>query len=109
MASSYWQHDEPLKCPKDHTMMWLGSAFWLCGKGKCNTIYVQPIAGYVNGDLPDGNQPCQCHHRRSAHQSWTTESPRHCTEDCDCPYYVLDVEAPRLSDAPTTEDDAQEK
>ncbi len=41
MASPYWQHREPLKCPKGHTMTWLGSAFWVCGKGKCNTIYVQ--------------------------------------------------------------------
>ena len=37
----YWQHETPLKCPKGHTMIWLGSAFWICGKGKCNTIYVQ--------------------------------------------------------------------
>lgn len=41
MRSPYWQHNEPLKCPKGHVMVWLGSAFWICGKGKCQTIYVQ--------------------------------------------------------------------
>lgn len=41
MASPYWQHNDPLKCPKGHKMIWLGSAFWICGKGRCNTIFVQ--------------------------------------------------------------------
>ena len=36
-----WQHENPLQCPKGHTMVWLGSAFWLCPKGKCHQIYVQ--------------------------------------------------------------------
>ena len=44
MTSHYWQHNEPIKCPKGHAMIWLGSAFWICGKGKCNTIYVQQSA-----------------------------------------------------------------
>lgn len=39
--SPYWQHDDPLRCPKAHGMIWLGSVFWICGKGKCNTIFVQ--------------------------------------------------------------------
>lgn len=38
--SRYWQHNSPLKCPQGHEMVWLGSRFWICGKGKCNTIYV---------------------------------------------------------------------
>jgi hypothetical protein len=41
MASPYWQHNDPLKCPKGHKMGWLGSFYWICGKGKCNTIYVE--------------------------------------------------------------------
>lgn len=41
MASPYWQHTKPLRCPKRHKMIWLGSVFWICGRGKCNTIYVQ--------------------------------------------------------------------
>ncbi len=41
--SQYWQHDEPLKCTEGHSMIWLGSAYWICsecldGKG---TIWVQ--------------------------------------------------------------------
>lgn len=39
--SRYWQHNTPLKCPHGHTMIWLGSRYWICGKGFCNTIYVQ--------------------------------------------------------------------
>lgn len=42
--SRYWQHNKPLRCPKGHIMTWLGSAFWICGKGKCNTIFVQENA-----------------------------------------------------------------
>lgn len=38
--SPYWQHREPLKCPKGHVMTWLGTAYWICGRGKCGTIYV---------------------------------------------------------------------
>lgn len=41
MGSLYWQHADPLLCPKRHKMIWLGSVFWICGKGKCNTIYVE--------------------------------------------------------------------
>ncbi len=37
--SPYWQHREPLRCPKRHWMTWLGSVFWICGT--CHTIYVQ--------------------------------------------------------------------
>jgi hypothetical protein len=36
--SPYWQHREPLSCPQHHVMVWLGSAFWICGK--CRQIYV---------------------------------------------------------------------
>lgn len=43
MSSPYWQHNDPLKCPKGHKMIWLGSAFWICGKGKCNTIFVREV------------------------------------------------------------------
>lgn len=42
--SDYWQHADPLLCPKRHKMIWLGSAFWICGKGKCNTIFVQEVS-----------------------------------------------------------------
>lgn len=28
--SPYWQHNEPLRCPHNHVMGWLGSRFWLC-------------------------------------------------------------------------------
>lgn len=37
--SPYWQHNEPIACPKKHTMGWLGSVFWICSR--CKTIYVQ--------------------------------------------------------------------
>lgn len=40
--SRYWQHREPLQCPKRHLMTWLGSAFWICSE--CHTIYVQQKA-----------------------------------------------------------------
>lgn len=40
-TSPFWQHNAPLKCPKGHVMVWLGSVYWICGKGQCNTIYVQ--------------------------------------------------------------------
>lgn len=43
MSSPYQQHNKPLRCPKGHVMLWLGSAFWICGKGKCNTIFVQEV------------------------------------------------------------------
>lgn len=41
MASPYWEHNDPLRCPKGHKMLWLGGVFWICGKGKCKTIYVE--------------------------------------------------------------------
>lgn len=34
----YWQHAEPLRCPKDHPMVWLGTSYWICGK--CKQVYV---------------------------------------------------------------------
>lgn len=37
----YWQHENPLKCPRGHRMYWLGSVFWICGKGGCRQVYVQ--------------------------------------------------------------------
>ena len=37
--SQFWQHEDPLRCPKRHLMIWLGSAFWICEK--CHRIYVQ--------------------------------------------------------------------
>lgn len=37
--SRYWQHNSPLKCPKRHLMIWLGSAYWVCER--CHVIYVQ--------------------------------------------------------------------
>ena len=39
MKSPYWQHNEPLKCPKSHAMIWLGLSFWVCPE--CHTVYVQ--------------------------------------------------------------------
>ena len=38
---SYWQHAAPLKCPRRHTMIWLGSRFWCCEP--CHTIYVEVV------------------------------------------------------------------
>lgn len=43
MSSPYWQHNKALRCPKHHVMIWLGSVYWICGKGKCNTIFVQEV------------------------------------------------------------------
>mgnify|MGYP001563989987 CR=1 FL=1 len=37
--SPYWQHNDPLYCPKRHEMGWLGLMNWICSK--CHTIYVQ--------------------------------------------------------------------
>lgn len=37
--SPYWQHNDPLRCPRRHRMIWLGSAFWICAP--CHVIYVQ--------------------------------------------------------------------
>lgn len=31
-------------------MTWLGSAYWVCGRGKCNVIYVQVPNGSVSTD-----------------------------------------------------------
>lgn len=39
--SPYWQHNEPLDCPKGHPMIWLGSAFRVCEK--CHQVYVQQV------------------------------------------------------------------
>jgi hypothetical protein len=36
---TYWQHERPLSCPKGHTMIWLGSVFWMCET--CHEIYVE--------------------------------------------------------------------
>lgn len=36
---SYWQHETPILCPKQHPMIWLGSTFWICSE--CKTVYVQ--------------------------------------------------------------------
>jgi hypothetical protein len=35
----FWQHDKPLRCPKRHVMIWLGSVYWICEK--CHVIYVE--------------------------------------------------------------------
>ncbi len=35
----YWQHESPIECPHGHIMVWLGSAYWICGK--CEQVYVQ--------------------------------------------------------------------
>jgi len=40
-TSPYWQHQSPLSCPKGHEMIWLGSRYWICPKGKCNRIYAE--------------------------------------------------------------------
>jgi hypothetical protein len=40
MASPYWQHRSPLKCPLGHVMSWLGSVFWSCGRSGCKQVYV---------------------------------------------------------------------
>jgi hypothetical protein len=37
--SPYWQHNDPIECPKKHKMIWLGSVFWICEK--CHIIYGQ--------------------------------------------------------------------
>lgn len=37
----YWQHENPIKCPKGTIMYWLGSVYWICGKKCCNQIYIQ--------------------------------------------------------------------
>ena len=37
--SPYWQHNDPIRCPRRHVMGWLGSLFWLCSR--CKTIYVE--------------------------------------------------------------------
>jgi hypothetical protein len=39
--SPYWQHNDPISCPRRHLMIWLGSAFWICSK--CHQIYVQQV------------------------------------------------------------------
>lgn len=38
---NYWQHEHPLRCPKRHKMLWLGSVFWICGK--CHQLYVETV------------------------------------------------------------------
>lgn len=37
----YWQHETPLRCPRGHTMGWLGSMYWLCSTCRPKVIYVQ--------------------------------------------------------------------
>lgn len=41
-ASPYWQHVDPLKCPKGHPMVWLGSVYWICAEcpKKSNRLWV---------------------------------------------------------------------
>lgn len=36
---SYWQHETPIKCPKQHEMFWLGGPWWICSN--CRVIYAQ--------------------------------------------------------------------
>jgi hypothetical protein len=55
--SIYWQYNKPLNCPKGHEMLWLGSAFWICGKGKCNRIYVQETANAEEKTQEKVNNP----------------------------------------------------
>lgn len=52
MKSKYWQHNDPIRCPKRHVMTWLGSAFWICSK--CHQIYVQqkPLGAQRECDTP---------------------------------------------------------
>jgi len=37
--SRYWQHNNPIDCPKGHQMIWSGSVYWLCCE--CHQVYVQ--------------------------------------------------------------------
>ena len=41
MAGKHWQHEDPIKCPDGHQMLWLGAAFWICEK--CREVYVQIV------------------------------------------------------------------
>jgi hypothetical protein len=34
----YWQHDQPLRCPVKHLLLWLGGEMWLCEE--CKAVYV---------------------------------------------------------------------
>ena len=56
--SQFWQHEDPLRCPKRHLMIWLGSAFWICEK--CHRIYVQmaPREGKLSNmkGVPEGTR-----------------------------------------------------
>ncbi len=37
--SSYWQHNQPIKCPTGHEMLWLGGPWWICSS--CRVIYAE--------------------------------------------------------------------
>lgn len=50
---SYWQHETPIKCPKRHSMLWLGSVYWICSK--CRVVYVQ-IANETRGGDAHGQR-----------------------------------------------------
>jgi hypothetical protein len=41
--SRYWQHNQPLSCPKGHLMLWLGSVYWICPTcpKRSNRLWVQ--------------------------------------------------------------------
>ena len=40
---SYWQHNDPIECPKGHKMLWLGLLFWIRPTCKKKTIWVQVL------------------------------------------------------------------
>lgn len=49
-AVSFWQHDSPLDCPRNHAMHWLGGSYWVCCV--CHQIYVQQAS---DGGEPNGS------------------------------------------------------
>ena len=64
--SRYWQHNEPIKCPKRHVMVWLGLAFWICEK--CHTIYVQVADGAQSPATPGERAKMRHTKGRDAHE-----------------------------------------
>ncbi len=41
--SRFWQHNDPLHCPKNHAMIWLGAVYWICAH--CKVVYVAKRGG----------------------------------------------------------------
>lgn len=50
-ARNYRQHEAPLSCPKEHPMIWLGTAYWFCAK--CQQVYVQVLNSPHAAKNPD--------------------------------------------------------